>query len=75
MVRVRADTDDFIADLDRADPPAALAKLEQLEARSEHIYTTPSLYKLYRGAHGSRNRQRAIERIEKILSRFFPYRT
>lgn len=40
MVRMRADTDDFIADLDKADPPAALAKLEQLEARSEHIYTT-----------------------------------
>lgn len=61
---------DFIADLDRGNP-AALAKLDELEGRGEPIYTTTiNVAEIYRGAYGSRNRDRAIGRIEKILSRF-----
>lgn len=61
---------DFIADLDRGNA-AALAKLDELEGRGEPVYTTAiNVAELYRGAHGSRNRDRAIVRIEKILSRF-----
>jgi len=61
---------DFIADLDRGNA-AALAKLDELEGRGEPVYTTAiNVAELYRGAHGSRNRDRAIRRIEKILSRF-----
>jgi tRNA(fMet)-specific endonuclease VapC len=61
---------DFIADLDRGNP-AALAKLDEIERRSEPIYTTTiNVAELYHGAHSSRNSDRAIGRIEKILSRF-----
>ena len=61
---------DFIADLDRGNA-AALAKLDELEGRGEPVYTTAiNVAELYRGAHGSRNSDRAIGRIEKILSRF-----
>jgi tRNA(fMet)-specific endonuclease VapC len=61
---------DFIADLDRGNP-AALAKLDELEERGEPVYTTTiNVAELYRGALGSRNREHAFERIEKILSRF-----
>lgn len=66
---VCADTD-FIADLDRGSK-AAIAKLDDLEARGEPIYTTAiNVAELYHGAHGSNNRDRAVGRIEKILSRF-----
>lgn len=61
---------DFIADLDRGNP-AALAKLDEIERRSEPIYTTTiNVAELYHGAHSSRKSDRAIGRIEKILSRF-----
>lgn len=61
---------DFIADLDRGNP-AALAKLDELEQRGEPIYTTTiNVAELYHGAHASKNSDRAIRRIEKILSRF-----
>jgi tRNA(fMet)-specific endonuclease VapC len=61
---------DFIVDLDRG-RPAAIAKLDELEQRGEPVYTTAiNVAELYHGAHSSRNIDRAVGRIEKILNRF-----
>ena len=66
---VCADTD-FIADLDRG-RAGAITKLDELEERSETLYTTAiNIAELYQGAHASKNSSNALGRIEKIIARF-----
>lgn len=66
---VCADTD-FIVDLDRGRADA-ISKLDELDNRGETLFTTAiNIAELYHGAQSSKDKMKALGRVEKLISGF-----